>query len=706
MSFNQFRSNVVSSKTTFRVGFVNADLLYLVSLDEDLANALLAGSNALPPILAGFLWGFCIWLLPLHPGIRRNPEIWRIPEGGRNPEIGRDVEVGRNPANGRNTAVGRNPEVERRRDSFQARGFMVMAASRRGCWYFFVDAIAFWRDNEKGFLGVTVIISSGIVAIICTGFPFSLNFALASSNQGAYSIFGTNLGVAPFNWSADAINSISAAVEHVARGSDYDIFDGLARKTSLQLGQAVEAVGCGSDLGLNVSKQAGCWWGDRFCLNGSIGDLQMHFRVDTSQIGVLSRRKVWIEGRSRISQIDVDEVMAQTSQKYSNDNMTAIDTFEFGFLSQNGSTTPITWSTFSALSTSHDTDSTTFWADASGRPGNNSFPEGFNLVNAHLTLTFFPATILPSTNGSTVNSMFGEWPFRYGNITTAYSKPRLLASRDDSRLCVGNTCTPFGGADQITPAAERLFQKCGIPRDFVFLSSHAADGMISGPVRLLRNKALMVNDFVAEGNTLDVSSYAIPEVVRWFALSAFATTALPGRIASGYFARKWVLSGVTGETTPPVTGDSVHRTNAVSTIGSKAEALSRVTIGVDQQKRLINIMPILAIGAVFLFLVFVRLLIHFVANSPRMHNTRFRYLLTILDPFVDLELLRRLDNRPAVEPAAAAAASATNPPTDAITPGLNMNGNAPAPETNPKQLRPIITRRKTSGSVFDWYVLY
>ena len=129
------------------------------------------------------------------------------------------------------------------------------------------------------------------MAIICTGFPYSLNFALASSNQGAYSIFGTDLGVAPFNWSADSINSISAPVEHIARGSDYDIFDGIVRNSSLVVGQAVETVGFGSDLGFNVSKEAKCWFGERFCLNGSIGDLQMHFRVDTSQIGVFQKRR-------------------------------------------------------------------------------------------------------------------------------------------------------------------------------------------------------------------------------------------------------------------------------------------------------------------------------------------------------------------------------------------------------------------------------
>lgn len=352
--------------------------------------------------------------------------------------------------------------------------------------------------------------------------------------------------------------------------------------------------------------------------------------------------------------------------------MTAIDIFKFGSLSLNESTTPLDWSTFSALTTSHDIDSTTFWADASGRPGNNSFPKGLNLVDAHLTLMFFPATILPSTNESYVNSMFGEWPFRYGNLTKAYNKPRLLVSRDDSRLCVDNACTQFGGADQITPAAERLFSQNEIPRDFVFLSAHAADGMVSGPVRLLRNKALMVNDFVAEGNTLDVSSYAIPEVVRWFALSAFATTALPGRIASGYFARKWVLSGVTGETIPPVTGDSIHRTNAASTIDRKASELSRVTIGVDQQKRLINIMPILAIGVVFLFLALVEILLYFLAKSPRLHNG-FKRLLTVFDEIVDLKLLEQLFDRPAfelnhVEP------EATNQHTNA-TPELNGNAS-------------------------------
>lgn len=46
-----------------------------------------------------------------------------------------------------------------------------------------------------------------------------------------------------------------------------------------------------------------------------IGNLQMNFRVDTSQIGVLSKKKIWIEGRSQLGQIDVDEVMAQTFQE-------------------------------------------------------------------------------------------------------------------------------------------------------------------------------------------------------------------------------------------------------------------------------------------------------------------------------------------------------------------------------------------------------
>ena len=398
---------------------------------------------------------------------------------------------------------------------------------------------------------------------------------------------------------------------------------------------------------------------------------------------------MWIEGRSRVSQVDVDEVMAQTSQEYNNDNMTAVDVFKFGSLFQDGSTKPLNWSMFSALSTSHDIDSTTFWADASGRPGNNSFPEGFNLVDAHLTLMFFPATILPSPNDSKVNSMFGEWPFRYGNITKAYNKPRLLVSRDDSRVCVDNDCTPFGGADQITPAAERLFEQNGIPRDFVFLSTHAADGMVSGPVRLLRNKALMVNDFVAEGNTLDVSNYAIPEVVRWFALSAFATAALPGRIASGYFARKWVLSGVTGETIPPVTGDSLHRSNAASTIDRKASALSRVTIGIDQHKRLINIMPILVIGVVYLFLALVQVLVYFYAKNPPIDNGLKRFL-TKFDPFVDLNLLKRLIRGSAVEllPTNHVEPEAANQHTDAP---LELNGGN-ASERDHSHIQPVASR--------------
>ncbi|KAH8774054.1 hypothetical protein BGZ57DRAFT_855122 [Hyaloscypha finlandica] len=601
MSFNQFRSNVNDSRTTLRVGYINNDLQYLVSLDKDLANALLASANALTSILAGFLLGYLKWLLHLHPEITRKP------------------------------------------NSFLTKGFMVMAASHRGCWQFLVDGISLcYSDPGRRSLMGSIITLSLITAVICTGFQYSLNFLLASSNQGAYSIFGTDFGMAPFNWSAGASNSISGGVEHIARGSDYDIFDAWARGISLQLGQEVEAVGFGNDSGLTVSKQVGCWFGDHFCLDGSIGNLLMHFRVDTSQIGVLSRKKVSIEGRSRCSQVDVDEVMAQTSQQYSNANMTAIDFFEFGSLSQNGSITPVSWSTFSALSTTHDTDSTTFWADASGRPGNYSFPENFNLVDAHLTLIFLPATILPYVNGSNVDSVFGEWPFRYGNITNAYNKPRLLACRDDSRLCVANNCTQYGGADQVTPAAERLFRHTGIPRDFVFLSTHAADGMVSGPVRLLRNKALMVNDFVAEGNTLDVSSYAIPEVVRWFALSASATTALPGRIASGHFARKWVLSGVTGETTPTVTGDSIERTNATSIIDRTAKELSRITIGVDQQRQLVNILPILSIGVVFLVIAFAKVLI-FLAKIFEYGN-RFMNLLIILDSFTDLQLLRRLFN--------------------------------------------------------------
>lgn len=241
MSFNQFQSDAINSKTAFRVEFVDGDILYLVSLDENLANVIIAGPNALALILAGFLWGSCQWLLLLHPGIRRISKVWRISEVGRNPAVGRS------------------------RDSFLVMGFMVMAASH---WQFLVDAIAFWRHNGEGFREGTVVILSALAAIICTGFPYFLNVALASSNHGAYGIFGTHLGVAPFNWSADSINSISAAVEHVPRGSDYDIFDGSARNLSLVLGQAVEAVGSGSDLGLNVSKEAGCWFGDQFCPNG------------------------------------------------------------------------------------------------------------------------------------------------------------------------------------------------------------------------------------------------------------------------------------------------------------------------------------------------------------------------------------------------------------------------------------------------------
>lgn len=587
----------------------------LVSLDKDLANALLACANVLTAILTGFSLGFLKWLLHLHRGIGREPK------------------------------------------SFLGMGFIVMAASHRGCWDLLVDVIAFCFSNKgRKLLKGSIITLSVIIAMSCTGLLYALSFELASSNLGAYSIFGTDFGVAPYNWSGGASNSISGDVEHIARGSDYDIFDGWARNISLQLGQAVEAVGFGNDSGLTVSKQDGCWFGENFCLDGSIGNLSMYSRVDTDQIGVLSRKKVSIEGRSLCSQVEIDEVIAQTSQKYSNANMTTINSFEFGSLSQNGSTTPYSWSVFSALSTIHDTDSTTFWADASGRPGNYTFPEGFNLVDAHLTLIFLPATILPSVNGSKVNSMFGEWPFRHGNITNAYNKPRLLACRDDCRVCVGDDCTQFGGADQVTPAAERLFRRTGIPRDFVFLSTHVADGMVSGPVRLLRNKALIVNDFVAEGNTLDISSFAISEVVRWFALSASATTALPGRIASGYFSRKWVLSGVTGGTTPPITGDSIEGADTASIIDRTAKELSQVTIGVDQQRLLVNIMPSLIIGVVFFFLSLVKILILIATSLPDNsrvliwiaeslpYGDRLMKLLKVFDPYADLHLLSELFN--------------------------------------------------------------
>lgn len=615
-----------ASRTTFRLGYINNDRQYLLSLDRGPANALFAFAYILTGILAGFILVFLKWLLHLYPGIGPQPNRL-LAAGDKKPN-----------------------------DALKT-DFVIMAASHRGCWQLFFDAITlcdsnngkrslswsigslFDSKNRNRFLRWRFIILFFFMAIIYTGSLYALNFSLASSNQGAYSIFRPDFSVAPFNWSAGASNSISAAVEHIARGSDYDPFDGWARNISLVLGQAVAAVGFANDLGLNVSKQAGCWFGDQFCLDGTIGNLTMHFRVDTSQIGVLSLKKVSIEGRSMCSEVEVDEVMAQTSQQYSNDNMTAIDSFQFGSLSQNGSITPVSWSTFSALSTTHDTDSTTFWADASGRPGNYSFPEGFNLVDAHLTLIFLPATILPSINGSGVNSIFGEWPFRYGNITQAYNKPRLLACRDDSRMCVGNDCTPFGGYDQVRPAAEGLFRRTGIPRDFVFLSTHAADGMVSGPVRLLRNKALMVNDFVAEGNTLDVSSYAIPEVVRWFALSASATAALPGRIASGYFARKWVLSGVTGGTTPPVTGDSIGGTDVDSVVNHRAKELSRITIGVDQQRQLVNILPILLIGVFYLVISLAQVLIYFASLR---YESDFIKRWMILDPFTDLEILGKL----------------------------------------------------------------
>ncbi len=128
--------------------------------------------------------------------------------------------------------------------------------------------------------------------------------------------------------------------------------------------------------------------------------------------------------------------------------------------------------------------------------------------------------------------------------------------------------------------------------------------MISGPVRLLRNKALMVNDFVAEGNTLDVSGYAIPEIVRWFALSAAATAALPGRRAPGHFGRKWVASGVTGGTAPPVTGNSVDGppTNATASAAHTASELCRATIGKDLGRQFVNILPILYIMVFTIFL--------------------------------------------------------------------------------------------------------
>lgn len=595
MSFNQFRSNVNNSSTTFRVGYIGDNLEYLFSFDKGLANSLLAFANALTSILAAFLFGFLQWLLHLHPGIGPRPE------------------------------------------TFLPRAFMFMASTHRGPWDFFVDTtILCFSIKDKRSLKWSIVPLTIIMSIICAGLPFSLNFLLASSNQGAYGIFNSDFSVAPYNWSVRAVNLISGAVEHIARGSDWDIFDPWSRNISLILGRLVEAEGSANDSGLTISKQAGCWYDNQFCLDGSIGNLKMEFRVDTSQIGVLSRKKVAVEGRSQCSQVEVDTVMAQTSQQYSNANETAIDSFQFGSLYQNGSTTPVSWSMFSALSNAHDTDSTTFWADTSGRPGNYSFPKGFNLVDAHLTLIFLPATILPSINGSQINSVFGEWPFRYGNITKAYNKPRLLACRDDARLCVGNNCTPFGGSEQVTPAAERLFRQAGIPRDFVFLATHAADGMVSGPVRLLRNKALMVNDFVAEGNTLDVSSYAIAEIIRWFALSAAATTALPGRIASGYFARKWVLSGVTGETTPP---DSM---NAASIIDRSAKELSRVTIGIDQHRQLVNIIPMLSISIVCLILVLVRILI-FLAKYHGYKSPLIERI-TIIDPPDDLKPLKEQYN--------------------------------------------------------------
>lgn len=128
--------------------------------------------------------------------------------------------------------------------------------SYRGCWEFLVDAIPLrYFRNGEGSLKRSIITLS------------PLNFELASWNQGAYSIFGTDFGAAPFNWSAGASNPISATPEHIARGSDYDIFDEWARNISLHLGQAVEAVGFGNDLDLTVSKQAGCRFGDQFCLD-------------------------------------------------------------------------------------------------------------------------------------------------------------------------------------------------------------------------------------------------------------------------------------------------------------------------------------------------------------------------------------------------------------------------------------------------------
>ena len=131
--------------------------------------------------------------------------------------------------------------------------------------------------------------------------------------------------------------------------------------------------------------------------------------------------------------------------------------------------------------------------------------------------------------------------------------------------------------------------------------------------------------------------------MRWFALSAFAITALRGRIASGYFACKWALSGVTGGTTPLVTGDSIGGMSSASVIDHTAKVLSRVTIGGDQQRRLLNITPILSIGVVALVIALVNILnifankIYLAENAP--YRNHFMNLLMILDSFADLELL-------------------------------------------------------------------
>lgn len=594
MDSSTFRTTVGNAASGIHVGQLHNQTRYVVPLDKTLANAIFALANELSTICVSLLWALLQLLIMVH-----------------------------------------QKSIRKARSSLE-KSIMTLTASHRGWWRSLFDTISVSRrKNGRRSVKASIITFSVISALLCHGLLYGSNFIIAGSNQGAISIFSPDSCIPPFNWSAPHDNKVSSDVEHIARGSDYDKFDPWAREISLELGQRVGLLGSASaaDFGLEITRQSGCWFGDHLCLNGTLGNLEMHFRADTSQLGVLSQKKVWIEGRSRISQFDVDKWVEETSQTYSNTNATTIELFEFGSHFENGKSIPLTWPQFSVISTTHDTDSTTFWADTSGRLGNYSFPEGFNLIDAHLTLIFLPSTSLPHVNGSRRDSLLGawDWDFPESNITMAYNRPRLLVARDDARLCVRHKCTEFGGADQITPSAERLLKEAGIPRDFVWLSAHAADGMISGPVRLLRNKALMVNDFVAEGNTLDVSSYTIPEIVRWFSLSAAATAALPGRIASGYFSRNWVVSGVTGGTTPPVTEDSIA--NMTGQNAHTATDLCMVVLGVDERKQLIDIIPFISIiASIFLLGGLDLILGHWILRKRFVKWHRY----------IDLELLERL----------------------------------------------------------------